>query len=153
MAEIYSIVYKPERVPGEPKAFYRVPLEAANLIAGYGIEGDVKGGHPKRQLNVMTYETMEALKAEGFKTAPGELGEHLAIKGLDVATLAPGDRIQIGDSAVIEIMGLREPCERFEYAQDKSLEDAIARVGVMARVLTNGAIRVGDAVTAVPVTA
>ena len=153
MAEIYSIVYKPERTPGEPKAFYRVPLDEANLIAGYGIEGDVKGGHPKRQLNVMSYETQEALKAEGFKAAPGELGEHLAIKGLDVGALAPGDRIQLGDSAVIEIMGLREPCERFEYAQDKPLEDAIARVGVMARVLTSGAIRVGDPVTAVAVTA
>jgi len=153
MAEIYSIVYKPERTPGEPKAFYRVPLDAATLIAGYGIEGDVKGGHPRRQLNVMSVETMEALKAEGFKTAPGELGEHLAIAGLDVSALAPGDRIQLGGSAILEILGLREPCERFEYAQDKSLEDAIGRVGVMARVLTGGAIRVGDPVTAVPVTA
>lgn len=151
MAEIVSIVYKPQR-DNEPKPYTRVPLDEAALVAGYGIEGDVKGGHPKRQLNIMSAETMAQLQSEGFYTEPGQLGEQIVIKGLDVAALAPGERVQLGE-AQIEVVALREPCDRFAYAQDKPKETAVGRVGIMARVVKSGQIRVGDPVAVVTVTA
>ncbi len=150
-AEIVSIVYQPVRPVGAPLSFARVPLETANLIAGHGIEGDRKGGHPRRQLNILSYETVQELAAEGFQVAPGALGEQIVIRGVDVAALASGERLQLGD-AVVEVVSLREPCERFEAAQNKPLEQAIGRVGVMARVVTGGAIRVGDPVRTLQVT-
>jgi MOSC domain-containing protein YiiM len=151
MAEIISIVYTPEKVPGYPKPFTRIPLSEATLVAGHGIQGDRKGGHPKRQLNVMCYETLAQMKREGFKVGPGEMGEQIVISGIDVDELVPGERIQLGADVCIEVASLREPCERFEAAQDKPLELAIGKVGVMARVITGGEIRVGDPVELVKV--
>ena len=146
MAEITSIVYKPKPTPERPTAYLRVPLETATLVAGYGIEGDRKGGHRKRQLNIMSYETMEVLRAEGFQATPGELGEQIVVRGLDVEALPRGARFRLGESAVVEVTGLREPCARFEAAQNRPMSAAEGRIGVIARVITGGSIRIGDPV-------
>ncbi len=146
MSSITSIVYKPKGSPKTQDHYVRVPVETAALIAGYGIEGDKKGGHRKRQLNIMSLEMVEQLRDEGYKTAPGELGEQIVIAGLDVAALAKGERLQIGESACVEIVGVREPCERFARIQGKSAASAEGRVGVLAKVITSGTIQVGDEV-------
>ena len=148
MSEIYSLVYQPapsEQV--EPYHYNRVPVQQINLIAGYGIEGDQKAGHnPNRHLNIMSYEITQALKAEGFKAEPGELGEQIIVRGLDVSTLAEGDRIQLGDSAIAEIVKPRTGCDWFEMIQGKSPSLAQNRLGMMARVIESGVVKVGDPV-------
>lgn len=147
MAEIYSLVYRPENE--HPADHYlRVPFETVSLVAGKGIEGDWNGdGNPARQLNIMTYETMVELQQEGFKAQPGQLGEQIAVRGLDVNTLAAGTQLQFGDNAVIEIIKPRTGCDRFEAIQGKPRTDAANRLGMMARVVTGGQVRVGDSVT------
>ncbi|MEP7293974.1 MAG: MOSC domain-containing protein [Chloroflexota bacterium] len=148
MAEVYSLVYRPENEhPAEH--YLRIPVESASLVVGRGIEGDRNGnGNPNRQLNVMSFETMTDLQQEGFKAQPGELGEQIVLRGLDVNVLEAGSRIQLGDSAVIEIVKPRTGCDRFEAIQGKPRTDAANRLGMMARVVTDGEVRVGDAVKA-----
>ncbi|MGH2523590.1 MAG: MOSC domain-containing protein [Anaerolineales bacterium] len=150
MIEIISIVYKPESVGSDPKDHYaRVPLASATLVVGRGIEGDRKGGHPNRQLNIMSLEALRELRAEGFRTGPGQMGEQIVIGGLDVGTLTAGDRLQTGDQAWVEVINPRTGCDRFERIQGKSPELAAGRLGVIAKVVTGGAIRVGDPVRVV----
>jgi len=147
MIEIASMVYKPEDIVSDPEDHYaRVPLTSATLIVGQGIEGDRKGGHPQRQLNLMSFETLQALGEEGFQTEPGQMGEQIGIRGLDVGRLAEGDGLQIGAQARVEIVSHRTGCERFEHLQGKSPRLAAGRMGVMAKVVADGAIRVGDPV-------
>jgi MOSC domain-containing protein YiiM len=146
MAEIFSIVYKPHDAPDKPKGNYsRIPLETAQLIAGYGIEGDRKGGHPERQLNVMSYETLAALGENGLKVTPGAMGEQIIVRGLDIDSLAAGDRVQLG-TAWIEIVEPRRGCARFEAIQQVDPKTLQGRMGMIARVIEGGAIRVGDPV-------
>ncbi len=147
MSEIHSIVYKPSALPDKPAEQYtRVPLESAQLREGYGIEGDRKGGHPKRQLNIMSYETLQELEGEGFHVQPGQMGEQIIVKGLNINTLQPGSRVQFGAEAVIEVVENRHGCDRFEALQGKQRTEAAGRLGVIARVVHSGAIHVGDAV-------
>lgn len=149
MSQIVSLAYQPTRTRQEPPDRYnRVPVDQVTLIAGHGIEGDAKAGHnPRRHLNIMSLEMVEALRAEGFKANPGELGEQVVIDGLeDIVKLPRGTRLQMGDSAVVQLNAPREPCERFEQIQDTPLETAINRVGVMATVIAGGVVRVGDPV-------
>ncbi len=147
MSHIHSIVYTPAHVLEKSRdAYDRAPLNEAKLIAGYGIEGDRKGGHPKRQLNIMCHETLQALAGEGFHVAPGEMGEQLVISGMDLIDLAPGSRVQVGDSAQIEIVEPRNGCDKFELVQGKPRTQAQRRLGVIARVVASGVIRAGDAV-------
>src|SRR4051812_23103117 len=147
MAHLTSIVYKPADVERRPAGrFSRVPLNRAVLVAGHGIDGDTKGRFEGRELNVMRAEAVEQLKAEGFFTAPGQLGEQLVIAGLPADALADGARLRLGD-AVIEVVKGRTPCTRFAEIQGKTVKQAWGRLGVMARVVAGGAVAVGDAVT------
>ena len=88
MAHITSIVYSPKLDYEEPADHYlRVPVTMADLVAGHGINGDRKGSQPDRGLNIMSAEIMATLAPEGFKTAPGQLGEQICLSGLDFSTL------------------------------------------------------------------
>ena len=126
--------------------YLRVPLDSAHLVVGYGIEGDRKGGHPRRNLNIMSFETLEALRKEGFSTQPGQMGEQIVIQGLDVGNLVAGDRFLIGDHACVEVVDQRTGCQRFEHIQGHSQHEAAGRMGVMAKVVADGMIAVGDPV-------
>lgn len=149
MPTIYSIVYQPERPasPAQPPHFVRVPLERANLIHDYGIEGDQKGRKgSSRQLNLMSYEELERLRAEGYDTAPGRMGEQIIIRGMEVIDLAPGTRLRIGATAEIEITKPRTGCSWLERVQGKPKANTVNRLGVLARVVVAGQIAVGDEV-------
>jgi MOSC domain-containing protein YiiM len=136
-----SIVYSPQ-----PGSFNRHPLPEAMLLSGYGIDGDRKGGHPNRNLNVMDQEMLSALSAEGYPTGPGVLGENLIVAGVDISSRPDGARLRIGLEAVIEVVRLREPCYKLTALDARMPDSVIDRVGVMARVVESGVIRVGDAV-------
>ena len=147
MPTLASIVYSPQTdTPEPPDRYQRVPLTEAVLGVKGGIQGDRKGRQPDRQLNVMTAEVLAGLAAQGFKTAPGEMGEQLVISGLDVNALAGGDRLQIGAEAVIEVVKPRTGCARFESIQGLKREQAAGRMGQMCRVVVGGPIAVGDPV-------
>lgn len=147
--KIHSLCYQPsESRYEEPYHFNRVSVDTVNLIANHGIEGDFKAGRsPKRQLNIMSLELLDAMRAEGFKTDPGEMGEQIQISGLDMMTLKSGDRLQFGESAVIEIVKPRTGCSWFELIQQKPVKSTVKRLGMLAQVIASGEVRVGDPVT------
>lgn len=147
MPHVVSVCYTPAGGAKRPADRYaRVAVGEAVLVEGHGIDGDAKGGRGKRQLNVMTAETVGQLRAEGFRAGPGELGEQIVVAGLDEATLVPGARLFLGESAVIEVTMPRTGCDRFAHIQGKPKEATTGRLGVMARVVAGGVVRVGDAV-------
>jgi MOSC domain-containing protein YiiM len=148
MAIVHSLVYQPACTEYKSPARYnRVVAESLYLIAGHGIEGDFKAGrNPKRQLNIMSREILDKLSDRGFKTAPGEMGEQIVIRGLDIESLPSGTRLQIGDTAVVELNKIRTPCVWFEEIQGLSHEKTDGHMGMMASVIEAGQIAVGDAV-------
>jgi len=146
-AKISSIVYTPKDIKPKPAHhFARQPLDEAELVEGYGINGDRKGGHPKRQLNVMGSETLDQLEREGFQVAPGQMGEQIVVSGMDVDALPKNTRLRFGETAVIEVIEPRNGCDRFEHIQGFPINKSVGRLGVIARVISGGVVRPGDAV-------
>ena len=142
--KLISIVYSP--VAG---SFNRKALSQAVLVAGYGIERDRKGGHPNRNLNVMDQEVLRQLAAEGYPADPGVLGENLIVQGVQLTDQPSGTLVRIGLDAVIELIALREPCYKLTPLDPRMPDSVIGRVGMMARVVEGGVVRVGDSVAVV----
>lgn len=146
MTQIASIVYRPKDQPNPDDDYLRVDLEEATLIAGHGIDGDAKGSHPDRGLNIMSYETLTILRTQGFYTEPGQMGEQIVIHQLDVDALPAGSRIQLGEEAVIEVNKPRTGCDKFQRIQKKDPATVQGQLGMMVRVITGGKIKIGDPV-------
>jgi len=148
MAHISSIAFSPPTdTPRPADHYHRVPAAFAMLIADRGIETDRKGKGGDRQINIMSAETLARLREEGFKTGPGELVEQIVVAGIDVDTLPAMTRMRLGSAAVAEVVLPRTGCDRFERIQGKHKKLARGRLGVIARVVSNGPIAVGDPVS------
>lgn len=151
--QIVSIVHRPldRAYPDGPKGdFIRVPMTEARLVAGHGIDGDAKAGvTDERQLNILSVEWLGTMAARGFRTEPGQFGEQIILSGVDLEALAPGHRLQVGHGVLLEVSKPRNGCERLKAAQNGLDARRHGTIGILARVLTGGTIRVGDAVTPV----
>jgi MOSC domain-containing protein YiiM len=143
---------------------------AIQLIAGLGVADDAHAGvtvqhrsrvardpsQPNlRQVHLIHAELHEELRQRGFDVAAGQMGENITTQGIDLLGLPTGTRLRIGDEAVIEITGLRNPCKQLETIQrglmaavlDRDAAGALIRkAGVMSIVLTGGMVRPGAAI-------
>jgi hypothetical protein len=148
--------------------------DAIRLIAGIGVDGDVHAGETVkhrsrvrrdptqpnlRQVHLIHSELHDELCERGFEVGPGEMGENLTTEGIDLLGLARGTRLRLGDEAVIEVTGLRNPCVQLnglapglmEATLDRDTDgELIRKAGVMAIVVEGGRVRTGDAIAAEP---
>ena len=143
------------------------------LVAGHGVVGDAHFGvsvkhrsrvakdpnQPNlRQVHLMHEELFLELAAEGLEVLPGQMGENITTRGIELLLLSAGTRILIGQNAVVEITGLRNPCSQIENFKSgllsavlsKSQDGAIVRkAGVMGIVVASGVVCPGDKITIV----
>ncbi|MDI2125551.1 MOSC domain-containing protein [Yinghuangia seranimata] len=166
----------PHPAPGTVKAvssnaeysFTKPNRGSIRLLAGLGVEGDVHAGvtvkhrsrvardpdQPNlRQVHLMHDELHEELRAEGHAVVPGSLGENITTYGVDLLGLPTGTLLRLGDEAVVEVTGLRNPCPQIDGFSDGLMarlvpRDAKGRVqrlaGVMGVVLVDGTVAPGD---------
>ena len=90
----------------------------------------------------------------GGPLEPGTFGDNLTIAGLASAGFAVGDRLEIGDSVVIEVSAPRMPCGTLARRMGdpqfvRRFRDG-ERPGLYCRVIAEGIVRAGDAVTHTP---
>ena len=108
-----------------------------------------------RQVHLLASELLSELRAAGFEAAPGLLGENVTTEGVDLLGLPAGARLALGDEAVVEVTGLRNPCVQLDRFQPGLMEAVlerdddgglVRRSGVMGIVVAGGEIRAGDAI-------
>jgi hypothetical protein len=140
------------------------------LLAGLGVEGDAHCGvtvkHRSRvkqdptkpnlrQVHLIHSELHDELQGRGFNVPAGAMGENITTRGVRLLELATGTLLHIGDSAVVEVTGLRTPCAQLDGLQEGLMaavldRDAqgnlIRKAGVMGVVRRDGEIRPGDAI-------
>ena len=144
-------------------------LDAIRLVAGHGIEGDVHAGETVkhrsrvrrdptqpnlRQVHLIHSELHDELGARGFEVRPGEMGENVTTAGVDLLGLARGTLLRLGEEAVVEVTGLRNPCVQLNGIADGLMEatlerrdgELIRKAGIMAIVVEGGEVGVGDAI-------
>ncbi|MCX5645162.1 MAG: molybdopterin-binding protein [Phycisphaerae bacterium] len=129
---------------GEPK--HNVP--EAELRADFGIVGDAHAGSGLRQVSLLAMESIEELRVKGADISPGDFAENVTAEGLDLSALAVGDKLRIGDAAMLEVTQLGKRCHGRCRIYEKLGDCIMPRQGVFARVVTGGRIRVGDAINA-----
>jgi len=108
-----------------------------------------------RQVHLIHSELFDELSEKGFDVQPGLMGENITTADIDLLAQPTGTRLHIGDSAVVEITGLRNPCSQLDgllpglmkavLGRDKN-GDLIRKAGVMTIVISGGEIRPNDTI-------
>lgn len=154
-----------------PKHSLSKPVrENIRLIEGVGVEGDAHAGETaqhqwlvkrdptapnRRQVHLLPEELIDELNADGFSVGPGDLGENVTTRGLELIKLPAGTRLRLGAEAVVEVTGLRYPCAQLDDFQaglfaaviDKDEHgNQILKPGVMSIVVTGGEVHAGDTI-------
>jgi MOSC domain-containing protein YiiM len=108
-----------------------------------------------RQVHLLHAELFDELRASGFEVAPGQIGENVTTRGVDLLGLPTGTRLHLGTHAVVEVTGLRNPCRQLDQFRPGLLAATLARdeqgalvrkAGIMGIVVVSGDVRPGDRV-------
>lgn len=148
--------------------FSKIPAVQITLVAGRGVEGDAHAGatvqhrsrvardpsQPNlRQVHLVHRELLDVLRGRGFRVGPGSIGENITTRGVDLLGLPVGARLRFGDTAVVKVTGLRNPCYQLDDFQDglmravldRDANGAVVRLaGVMGIVIDGGRVQPGD---------
>ncbi|MFD8685785.1 MOSC domain-containing protein [Streptomyces sp. NPDC059651] len=150
-------------------AFSKPNRAGITLLAGLGVEDDVHAGktikhqfrmtyEPEllnlRQVHLIHEELFDELAGKGYAVAPGELGENVSTRGIDLLGLPTGALLNMGGEAVVEVTGLRNPCAKINafrpgllnemFEIDPGTGDFTFKAGIMGVVRQGGRVRPGD---------
>jgi MOSC domain-containing protein YiiM len=121
-------------------------VETATLTAGFGIEGDRHAtrdvARAGRQVLLMDEETLEALSLER-----GDVRENISVSGMDLAVMASGHRLMLGNDVVLRVSEHCAPCARMDELRPGLRAELEGRRGVLASVEQGGTIKPGDPIT------
>lgn len=149
-------------------SFSKQNQSSIQLLDGLGVEGDAHLGetvkhrsrvaqNPNqpnlRQVHLIHAELHEELQSAGFDVSSGQMGENITTRGIPLLELPTGTRLHLGDSAVVELTGLRNPCQQLNQFQPGLMDavldrdpdgNLIRKAGVMGIVTASGEVKPGD---------
>lgn len=153
-------------------SFSKPAVDEIELVEGIGVKGDAHAGttvkHRSRvardpstpnirQVHLIHQEVLDLVGTAGYAVSPGDLGENITTRGLELLDLPVGTRLHIGE-AVLTVTGLRNPCQQINNFQPGLLKQVLRQhpdgspeklAGVMSIVSRGGAVRPGDAIEVV----
>ena len=147
--------------------FSKPAADEIRLLEGLGVEGDAHCGatvkhrsrvaidpnQPNlRQVHLIHAELFDELRGIGHVVAPGDLGENVTTRGLDLLSLPSDTRLSIGEATIV-MTGLRNPCQQINDFQPGLLKQVMRKrqdgqverlAGVMGVVARGGRVAPGD---------
>ncbi len=154
----------------ETHSFSKTNQPAIQLIEDLGVDGDAHSGKmikhrylvnkdaakPNiRQVHLIHAELLDLLEGKGFTVHPGQLGENITTRGIDLLGLPTGTIVKIGLETLVQLTALRNPCKQIDEFQKGLLKEVlykddegnlIRETGVMGIVLKSGMVRPGDSI-------
>jgi MOSC domain-containing protein YiiM len=148
--------------------FSKVSEPSIRLLEGLGVEGDAHMGETVRhrsrvavdptqpnlrQVHLIQSELFAELATRGFSVQPGDMGENITTRGIDLLALPRGTRLRLGTDAIVEITGLRNPCRQIDGLHQGLMEAVLVRdperglvrkAGIMGIVIQTGRVTSGD---------
>jgi MOSC domain-containing protein YiiM len=150
--------------------FTKLNQEKIQLLAGLGVEDDAHMGktvkhrsrvavdpsQPNlRQVHLIHAELHDELRDAGFDVSAGQMGENITTRGVDLLSLPRGTKLYLGETAVVELTGLRNPCTQLDRFQPGLMAAVLGRdkygklirkAGVMGIVIVSGEVGPGNSI-------
>jgi len=126
------------------KGISKINIPNANLIADWGIDGDVHAGKWHRQVSFLAIESIKKMQDKGLPNLlPGSFAENITTEFINLPLLVIGTKIKIG-GAILEVTQIGKECHN-RCAIFQAIGDCVMpREGIFAKVILGGEIFVND---------
>ena len=127
------------------KGIVKREQEKVVLKENFGMEADAHAGDWHRQISLLAGESIDTVKETLPTLKNGAFAENIVTRGIDLTQLSVGDRLQVGDTIILEITQIGKECHNSGCAIKKATGDCIMpKEGLFAIVVAGGTISSAD---------
>ncbi len=123
------------------------PVEVANFIEDFGIEGDAHAGKWHRQVSLLGEESIQKIRDMGVEgLCTGRFAENITTEGIILYELPVGTRLNIGET-VQEVTQIGKECHQHCAIFHQVGDCVMPREGIFTKVIKGGKVNSGDKIT------
>ena len=129
----------------DTKGVRKTPCPSGVFLENYGMENDAHAECGiKRQVSLLSVDSIEKMKGMGLSVGPGDFAENLTTQGVELLSLPVGTRICIGKDIILEVSQLGKECHGGCAIRQEIGKCIMPREGIFARVIHGGCVGAGD---------
>jgi len=126
----------------EKKGMVKKEVPEILLEENWGITGDAHAGIWHRQVSLLAGESIDMVKKKMPHLKHGVFAENIVTRGLDLLSLAIGDRLVVNDQVVLEVTQIGKKCHNDGCAIKKATGDCIMpKEGIFTKVIRGGVVK------------
>ena len=126
----------------EKKGMVKKEVPEIILEENWGITGDAHAGIWHRQVSLLAGESIDTVKKKMPHLKHGVFAENIVTRGLDLMTLAIGDRLVIDEQVELEVTQIGKKCHNDGCAIKKATGDCIMpKEGIFTKVIRGGVVK------------
>jgi MOSC domain-containing protein YiiM len=131
----------------EKKGMVKKEVPEIILEENWGITGDAHAGIWHRQVSLLAGESIDTVKKKLPHLKHGVFAENIVTRGMDLMTLAVGDRLVVNGQVVLEVTQIGKKCHNDGCAIKKATGDCIMpKEGIFTKVVQGGVVKAGLAI-------
>ena len=127
----------------EKKGTEKKEVEKIVLKEDWGIEGDAHAGKWHRQVSLLAFEKIDAVRKKGAEVDFGAFGENIIVGGVDLRSLPVGTVLEIGE-VKLKVTQIGKECHIHCNIYKKMGDCIMPREGIFAEVLKGGVVQKGE---------
>lgn len=129
----------------EVKHQKKINVDKGVLKENFGILGDAHGdSSTHRQISLLSIESIGKMRDLGLNVNPGDFGENITTKGIDLPNLPVGTRLSLGSDILLEVTQIGKECLE-PCSIGREVGKCVMPIeGIFARVIKGGEVKVGD---------
>lgn len=121
-------------------------LGSGKLVKDLGFEGDFHATGGKRQVSILSGESIKKMQGKDLEIAYGDFGENIVVDGLRIHELPIGSLLKVSE-VILEVSQIGKECHE-PCVIGKTIGDCIMpSEGVFAVVRKGGTMKIGDKIT------
>ena len=131
----------------DTKGVRKTPCQSGVFLENYGMENDAHAECGiKRQVSLLSVDSIEKMKNMGLNVGPGDFAENLTVEGIELYTLLPGTKLAVGGKVILEISQIGKACHTGCAIFKEVGKCIMPKEGVFAKVVKGGEVRTDDPV-------
>jgi MOSC domain-containing protein YiiM len=130
------------------KGTVKEPIAVGLIQEDFGLMGDAHAElHIRRQVSLMSIESINRMRNQGYDVIPGSFAENLTTEGIDLLSKPVGTQLTVGEKVLLEVTQIGKECHTGCAIFRQVGKCIMPKEGVFTRVIRGGMVKPGDEIS------